>query len=46
MERYAARNPGTPLFVRPIYRDDSWRPSVLEFGLIIDRTFRVERFTN
>ena len=46
LERYAARNPGTPLFVRPIYRDDSWRPSVLEFGLIIDGTFKVERFAN
>ena len=46
LERYAARNPGTPLLVRPIYRDDSWRPSVLEFGLIIEDTFRVEGFIN
>ena len=46
LERYAARNPGTPLFVRPIYHDDSWRPSALEFGLISEGTFTVERFIN
>jgi hypothetical protein len=46
LERYATRHPGTPLFVRPVYRDESWRPSVLEFGLIIEDTFTVERFTN
>jgi len=46
LERYATRHPGTPLFVRPIYRDDSWRPSVLEFGLITEGTLRVERFSN
>jgi hypothetical protein len=46
MERYAARHPGTPLFVRPIYRDDSWRPSVLEFGLLTEDNLRVERFSN
>lgn len=46
MERYAASYPGTPLFVRPIYRDDSWRPSVLEFGLLIEHRLHVETFFN
>jgi hypothetical protein len=46
MERYAASHPGTPLFVRPIYRDDGGRPSVLEFGLLIEDRLRVEQFFN
>lgn len=46
MERYAAKHPGTPLFVRPIYGDDSWRPSALEFGLLTEDKFWVEKFSN
>ncbi len=33
MERYCARNPGTFCFIRPIYTDESWRPSRLEYGI-------------
>jgi hypothetical protein len=36
MEGYAARHPGTPLFVRPVYGDSSWRPMAVELGLLVD----------
>jgi len=46
MERYAAEHPGTPLFLRPTYRDDSWRPSAIEFGLLTQDKLWIERFSN
>lgn len=48
MERYAARNPGTFFFSRPIYGDGSWTPHALEYGLLLldERRFWVERFPN
>lgn len=46
LEREAAANPGTPLFVRPIYRDTSWVPSELEYGLLRPEGLLVERFRN
>jgi hypothetical protein len=46
MEREAAERPGTPLFIRPLYRDRSWIPRELEFGLVDEGRMRVERFQN
>lgn len=46
LERYAARNPGTPLFVRPLYDGPAWTPAALELGLLIDGALRVERVSN
>ncbi|HEV3319941.1 MAG TPA: hypothetical protein VG053_09505 [Solirubrobacteraceae bacterium] len=46
MERYAARNPGTPLFVRPVYDGDSWRPVELDHAILTEQGLRVERFSN
>jgi hypothetical protein len=34
MERYGAANPGTPLFVRPMYDDATWTPSMIDCGLL------------
>jgi hypothetical protein len=33
MERYAAENPGTFCFIRPIYTGSGWTPSELEYGI-------------
>jgi hypothetical protein len=33
MERYAAANPGTFCFIRPIYSDGRWTPAELEYGI-------------
>jgi hypothetical protein len=33
MEQYAADNPGTFCFIRPIYKGSSWTPSELEYGI-------------
>jgi hypothetical protein len=46
MEDYAARHPGTPLFVRPIYRDSTWRPAGLELALLLEERLWSERFSN
>ena len=46
MEKYAAKHPGTPLFVRPIYTGPSWKPAAIEYGLFIDGELSSERFTN
>lgn len=46
MEAYLARNPGTPLFVRPIYAGPSWRSASLEYGLLNGGTLWSERFVN
>jgi hypothetical protein len=46
MERYAATHPGTPLFVRPIYADPSWKPAALDYGLLADDGLWSERFIN
>jgi len=34
MEIYCANSPGTFCFVHPIYHDKSWRPSLLEYGIV------------
>jgi hypothetical protein len=46
MEAHLARNPGTPLFVRPIYTGPSWRPAALDYGLFIGDRLWNERFVN
>lgn len=33
MEEYAADNPGTFCFIRPVYEDRSWTPAMLEYGI-------------
>jgi hypothetical protein len=47
MERYAAKHPGTFVFARPIYADQSWIPAELEYGVLL-RNLRlwVERLGN
>lgn len=34
MENYASKHPGTFVFSRPIYFDDTWRPFFLEYGVL------------
>lgn len=46
IERYAARHPGTPLFVRPRYGDGRWVPAGFDYGLVVAGALRVERFEN
>jgi hypothetical protein len=47
MERYCARNPGTYFFSRPVYHDQTARPTSVEFGILkSDRTMWIELFTN
>jgi len=47
MERYAADHPGTFVFSRPIYGDNSWVPHALEYGILLpEPRFWVERFPN
>jgi len=47
MERYCSENPGTFCFLRPIYCDRSWRPCMIEYGLLTKaRNFFVEKFEN
>ena len=47
MERYAARNPGSFVFSRLIYGDDTWVPQALEYGILLpEPRLWVERFPN
>lgn len=46
LEREAAASAGTPLFVRPIYEDQTWSPSEFEYGLVRGGGVHVERFQN
>lgn len=46
LERYAARHPGTPLFLRPIYDGDTWIPTELDFAVLTETGLRYDRFTN
>lgn len=47
MEKYCADNPGTFMFMRAIYSDDSDQPSGLEYGVVqSDGTIHVEYFDN
>ncbi len=46
LERYAARHPGTPLFVRPIYDGDTWIPAELDLAVLTETGLRYGRFTN
>lgn len=47
MERFAAENPGTFVFARPIYADASWSPAELEYGVLLPHLrLWVQRFPN
>jgi len=47
MERYAASHPGTFVFSRLIYADNTWEPSSLEYGVLMpDGKLWVELFEN
>jgi len=47
MERYCSENPGTFCFLRPIYCDRSWRPYLIEYGLLTKAgNLWVEKFEN
>lgn len=47
MEKYCAENPGTFMFMRAIYSDDSDQPSGLEYGIVEpDGRIHVEYFDN
>lgn len=47
MERYCVAHPGTYCFNRPLYDDESSRPTAFEFGILtLERCLWVERFAN
>lgn len=46
MERETITRPGTPLFVRPLYDDGSWAPTLIDYGVLVDRRLWWERFEN
>ena len=46
LEAHAARHPGTPLFVRPVYAGPTWMPEEIYYGLFVDGGLWVERFVN
>lgn len=46
MERYCSKNPGTFCFSRPIYCDGSWRPCMIEYGVLTNTGIWVEIFEN
>jgi hypothetical protein len=46
MERQIIEYPGTPLFVRPLYDDGSWVPTLIDYGVVIDARLWRERFEN
>ena len=46
METQAASNPGTFCFIRLLYSDHTWRPTSLEYGLLLPDRLWVEHFVN
>jgi len=47
LERYVAKYTGTFFYHRPIYNDNTWVPSFLEYGVLKeDKLWEVEVFTN
>ena len=47
MEKYCAKNAGTFCFSRPIYNTMTWKPALIEYGILMpDQTFWVEMFEN
>jgi hypothetical protein len=47
MEKYCAKHTGTFCFNRPIYSDETSRPCMIEFGVLIDSgELWIERFEN
>lgn len=45
-ERRCVANPGTFCFVRPFYEDDSWVPTELEYGILVDGNLESKMFPN
>jgi hypothetical protein len=43
MEREIITRPGTPLFVRPLYDDGGWAPTLMDYGVLVDRRRRFSR---
>lgn len=46
MERWVAERAGTFHFHRPLYADESWVPAWLEYGVLREGEWWVERFDN
>jgi hypothetical protein len=47
MEKYTRENRDTFYFNRPIYTDQSWRPTYIEFGIVrTNGSLWIERFNN
>jgi hypothetical protein len=46
MERQIIDYPGTSLFVRPLYDDESWVPTLIDYGVLVDARLWRERFEN
>ena len=46
MERQIIEYPGTPLFVRPLYDDGTWVPTLIEYGVLSDAQLWREQFEN
>lgn len=46
MEREIVTHPGTPFFVRPVYEDGTWVPTLLDYGVLVDAQLWEERFQN
>lgn len=48
MERFCSANPGIFCFSRPLYNSDNntWDPDKLEYGIIIEKQFRIVVFPN
>ena len=46
-KRYVAEHPGTFFYHRPSYRDQTWIPATLEYGVLVDgERWWVDRFRN
>jgi hypothetical protein len=46
MERQIIERPGTPLFVRPLYDDGTWVPTLIDYGVLTDAQLWRETFEN
>jgi hypothetical protein len=46
MEHQIIEHPGTPLFVRPLYHDGSWVPTLINYGVLTGEKLWKETFEN
>lgn len=46
MERQIIERSGTPLFVRPLYDDGTWVPTLIDYGVLNDARLWRETFEN